>query len=165
RVLVYDLIRNEWVGEFTYDYEQYLTDGQRVVGFIGLAGYEVNDGDTIDKLPIECTVTVPFFPDPSRYKEAMRWRVVGATQDIAHVASPSMVEVYDENMNLLSVMTHMKNYDGYEGWVNRVLASVNPKRPLPQSNGFFLKVYYTTFARKVLRQAGMLIKPVLSGTE
>ena len=144
----------------------------RTIGATGLTVSEVNVGEEINGLPINSWVMVPFFVQYQLRKEAMRWRVVGnmpdnseSNPDYAPFA-PSAVQVCDAEGNLLSDMSGaqyafwVKNYDGFEGWVNRVIAGINTSRPLPQSQGFYLRVFYNTFGRKVLASVGMQLKTI-----
>jgi hypothetical protein len=169
---VFDMARKEWVGVFSYVHEQYVSRNDRVLASTGLTIYEVNIGDKINGRPITSTFTVPFFMEYQLRKEAMRWRVVGdmpanflSNPDYAPFL-PSSVEVLDAQGNVLSLMDGdqyalwAKNYDGFEGWVNRVLESINTNRPLPQSQGFFLRVSYNTFGRKVVASVGMQLKTI-----
>ena len=172
RMYAFDMSRKEWVGRFTYNHEQYASNNDRVFAGTGLTIYEVNTGDAMNGDPIESSFTVPFFMDYQLRKEAMRWRLVGdmpmnsLTNPDYTPYLPSSVEVLDAGMNVLSQMDGTqyalwaKNYDGFEGWVNRVLASINFNRPLPQSQGFFLRVSYNTFGRKVASSVGMQLKAI-----
>lgn len=171
-MFAFDAARKEWVGIFSWRHEQYMSLADRVIASTGLLVSEVNVGEEIGGLPINCFVQVPFFVQYQLRKEAMRWRVVGNMPDNSESSpdylpfAPSAVQVYDAEGNLLSDMSGaqyalwVKNYDGFEGWVNRVIAGINPSRPLPQSQGFYLRVYYNTFGRKVLASAGMQLKTV-----
>lgn len=173
RVFVYDAVRKRWQGEFTYDHEQYVQKDTKMVGFSGLHANYVDQGQIMaDGAITSASVTVPFFQEYRLFKEAMRWRAVGSMPP-AHLPNPDhslyapvKVEVYDAQMNLMCVMDSgtgplwRKLYDGYEGWVNRVLASLNTARPLPQGNGFFLKVYYDTPQKIVVAGVGMQLKNI-----
>jgi hypothetical protein len=88
----------------------------------------------------------------------MRWRVVGS--------EPDEVEVYDAERNLLCRMNatiasdYSKLYDGFEGHVHRVLATINPQRPLPQDMGFYLRLIFRTLGPKRVTSASMQIKNI-----
>lgn len=171
-MFAFDAARKEWIGVFTWRKEQYMAMADRVIASTGLTIYEMNVGDTVNGAPLIPSVTVPFFMQFPLRKEAMRWRVVGNMPDNSESNPdyapfrPSAVQVLDAEGNILSDMSGAqyalwaKNYDGFEGWVNRVLASQNPSRPSPQSQGFYLRVFYNTFGRKVLSSTGMQLKTI-----
>lgn len=178
-VRVFSAIRNEWVGAFTYDYDQYQSLNGQMIGYRELGSWNLDTGETMfnslqGAVPIPCSFTVPFFPGVGSYKEAMRWRI---TQNMPpaweqnpdfSLYLPLSVEVLGaDGVTVISRMNAptdgtqwAKYYDGFEGWVDRVLASINSQRPLPQDMGFYLRVNYGTLGPKVIVGVSMQIKGI-----
>lgn len=150
----------EWVGSFTHDFDAYqcLMDGQ-VVGYKELSSWNLNSGEQIAGQPVEAWAQTHHFEPQGAYKEIMRFRAVGT--------EPDYVEVYDEGLNLICRMDEATNgplwtkyYDGWEGFVGRVLASVDAQRPLPQGMGFYLRIGFNTFGAKEITISDAQIKRI-----
>jgi hypothetical protein len=178
-VRVFSAVRNEWVGAFTYNYDQYQSLNGQMIGYRELGSWNLDTGETMfdplqGNVPIPCSFTVPFFPGVGAYKEAMRWRI---TQNMPpaweqnpdySLYLPLSVEVLGaDGTTVISRMNAptdgtqwAKYYDGFEGWVDRVLATINSQRPLPQDMGFYLRVNYGTLGPKVIIAASMQIKGI-----
>lgn len=178
-VRVFSATRGEWTGAFTYAYDQYQSLNGQMIGYKELSSWDLDAGETmLDPLegpvPVPCSFTVPFFPAIGNYKEAMRWRV---TQNMppAWEQNPDYTLYLPVSVEVLgadgvTVIARMdaptngvewaKYYDGFEGWVDRVLATINPQRPLPQDMGFYLRLNYNTLGPKVIISAAMQIKSI-----
>jgi len=160
RVYVYSPLLNEWTGQYTYAFDGYTTQGDRVVGHRNLETWLLDEGYTIGGNAREAWIETPIFADFGKFKEAMRWRVFGD--------KPDYVEVYDQDRNLMSRMDQSvggdgwaKLYDGWEGYVYRMLASVSSTRTLPQDMGFYIRIGYTTFGEKRITDVEMQVKNIL----
>jgi hypothetical protein len=157
RVYVYNPLLNEWTGQYTYDFDGFSVKANEVLAHRDLQTFTLDQGFTINGTTREAWVDFPVYDNNQAFKEVMRWRAVGE--------KPDYVEVYDKEGTLICRMDETtggtgwaKLYDGYEGWINRILASVDPARPLPQGMGFVIRFGYNTFGAKRLSEAAIQTK-------
>jgi len=157
RVYVYNPLLNEWTGQYTYDFDGFSVKANEVLAHRDLQTFTLDQGFTINGTTREAWVDFPVYDNNQAFKEVMRWRAVGE--------KPDYVEVYDKDGTLICRMDETtggtgwaKLYDGYEGWINRILASVDPARPLPQGMGFVIRFGYNTFGAKRLSEAAIQTK-------
>lgn len=158
---VYNPVLDEWTGSFTYSYDQYLSFAGNMIGYRTLQAVNLDAGlNLIGGEPVPCEVTTAYFPSVGSYKEAMRFRIVGS--------KPDFVEVLDADKNFLCRMEEatggvywVKLYDGWEGWVSRVDATVDPQRRLPQSMGFYIRCGWVTLGPKQITAMDSQIKSLL----
>jgi hypothetical protein len=157
RVYVYNPLLNEWTGQYTYDFDGFSVKANEVLAHRDLQTFTLDQGFTINGTTREAWVDFPVYDNNQAFKEVMRWRAVGE--------KPDYVEVYDKDGTLICRMDETtggtgwaKLYDGYEGWINRILATVDPARPLPQGMGFVIRFGYNTFGAKRLSEAAIQTK-------
>lgn len=157
RVYVYNPLLNEWTGKYTYDFDGFSVKANEVLAHRNLTTFTLDQGFEINKFTREAWVDFPVYDNNQAFKEVMRWRAVGE--------KPDYVEVYDKDGTLICRMDETtggtgwaKLYDGYEGWIHRILESVDPARPLPQGMGFVIRFGYNTFGAKRLSEAAIQTK-------
>jgi hypothetical protein len=157
RVYIYNPLMNEWTGQYTYDFDGFSVKANEVLGHRDLQTFTIDQGFAINDITREAWVDFPVYDNNQAFKEVMRWRAIGE--------KPDYVEVYDKDGTLVSRMDETiggtgwaKLYDGYEGWIYRILASVDPLRPLPQGMGFVIRFGYNTFGAKRLSEAAVQTK-------
>ena len=157
RVYVYSPIYDEWIGQFTYDFDGFTAQDNNILAHRNLETYSLDEGFLISGNTRECWVDFPVFDENQLFKEVMRWRAIGT--------KPDYVEVYAKDGTLLSRMdeatggsTWAKYYDGFEGLVYKTLPGVFPQRRLPQDMGFIIRFGYNTFGVKTLSEAAMQTK-------
>lgn len=157
RVYVYNPTMNEWTGQYTYAFDGFSVQNNDIVAHRTLQTFALDQGFTISGRTRVAWVDFPVYDNNQAFKEVMRWRAVGE--------KPDFVDVYDKDGNLICRMDESnggpgwaKLYDGYEGWIHRILASVDPTRPLPQGMGFVIRFGYNTFGAKRLSEAAIQTK-------
>jgi len=156
-VYVYSPDTNEWIGRYTYDMDQYSMLNGRFYGFRNSQCFKLDEGYTISGNIRESSITVPMVGDVGMFKEFCRGRVTGS--------KPDRIEILDQNFNVIvrkdAVINNSpywdKAYDGWEFWADRVLASVDPARPLPQDQFFYLRcIWSTASAKQAVALSGQL---------
>lgn len=146
RVCVYSAINGEWIGEFSYDHDQFLGDESRLIGYSELTSYDLDEGLTMaDGSPVSGWVEMPFSPFPNSRTELVAWRI-GPDK-------PDELQVYDREGNLMLVTNEAVNgplwvkfIDGYEQLMGRTDASYSPDRRRVQDTLFVLRYIHNTAA-------------------
>jgi hypothetical protein len=83
--------------------------------------------------------------DMDSFKEFIRWRVVGSKPDKMQILDPDFVLMSEMPNPLVFPINPLwvKEYDGWEGWADRTLASYPPgDRKLPQKRYFYLRLIW-----------------------
>jgi hypothetical protein len=110
-----------------------------------LETFRLDEEWNISGAPRAASITVPMVSDPDLFKEFMRWRVVGSVPDAIEILDPDFVV-----MSRMDAVTNgsplwVKEYDGWEGWASRTLASYGDgSRKLPQKRYFYLRLIWNT---------------------
>ena len=144
KLVVFNPRINDWNGLYTYDFDGYTQVGNDVFGHRELRTFKLDQGWTINSTPREASVTVPMVGDIDTFKEFIRWRVVGSKPDKMQILDPDFV-LMSEMPNPLAFPINplwVKEYDGWEGWADRTLASYDPQRKLPQKRYFYLRLIW-----------------------
>lgn len=156
RLMVYSTALGEWVGEFTYKGDQFLSFGQDMLSFRELETYTLNVGNTMEGQPVEAWMYSPLVGELGKFKQAVRWRVVGDKPDAMQLFDKDGVLMSDQSAALQEAFAPgtgflwAKLYDSYEGQWWRVSAAYDPPTPgyagrrQPQDVRFFVKVLYNT---------------------
>jgi hypothetical protein len=164
RVLVFDASLGEWIGEFSYQFDSYAMYNGLLYGSRELQTFLLDTGDTISGTTRVASVVIPFVGDLGNFKEFCRWRIMGTVAE----AKPDQIEILNENYDVIvrkdatinGSPYWTKYYDGWEGWADRVLASFDPARPLPQSSMFYLRLIWNTPGRKAAIGASAQLKNI-----
>lgn len=149
-LFVYSGQTGEWLGRYTYLFDNFLNTKDRVLAMRTLSTWNLDTGYTISGVTRESFATVPIVGDLGKFKEAVRWRVVGD--------KPDGMQIYDKDGVLMSDQSEAiqeafeagtgflwtKLYDSYEGQWWRVMISYDPERKRAQDVRFFVKVIFNT---------------------
>ncbi len=154
----------EWNGRYTYSFDSYAMHNGDLYGSRNKQAWELDSGSVISGSTRVASVTVPIVGDVGMYKEMIRWRVGG---NVAK-SKPDRIEILDPDFNVIvrkdavinASPRWVKWYDGWEGWADRVLASVDPARPLPQNQYFFLRLIWNTDGEKSASAMSAQIKNI-----
>jgi hypothetical protein len=141
-LLVYNPEVNAWNGIYDYSFDGYTQVGNDVFGHRGLRTFKLDQGWTINAAPREASVTVPMVGDIDSFKEFIRWRVVGSKPDAMEILDPDLVLMSRMDATTNGSPLWVKEYDGWEGWASRTLASYDASRKLPQKRYFYLRVIW-----------------------
>jgi hypothetical protein len=156
KLLVYNPEINAWNGIYDYSFDGYTQVGNDVFGHRGLQTFKLDQGWTINATAREASITVPMAVDRNNdmdsFKEFIRWRVVGSKPDKIQILDP-VIDPVTGDFVVMSEMPNplvapvnplwVKEYDGWEGWADRTLASYPPgDRKLPQKRYFYLRVIW-----------------------
>lgn len=152
KLLVYNPEVNAWNGIYDYSFDGYTQVGNDVFGHRGLQTFKLDQGWTINATARQASVTVPMVADIDSFKEFIRWRVVGSKPDKIQILDP-VIDPVTGDFVVMSEMPNplvspvnplwVKEYDGWEGWADRTLASYPPgDRKLPQKRYFYLRVIW-----------------------
>ncbi len=141
-LLVYNPEVNAWNGIYDYSFDGYTQVGNDVFGHRGLQTFKLDQAWTINAAPREASVTVPMVGDIDSFKEFIRWRVVGSKPDAMEILDPDFVLMSRMDATTNGSPLWVKEYDGWEGWASRTLATYDPERKLPQKRYFYLRVIW-----------------------
>jgi len=162
RLFVYNALRNEWIDQFLFQFDNYLANEQRLYGFRSLQTYDLDTGFIVNGVTREARVMVPFFGDIGKFKQMLRWRIT-PSGDLSE-ARPDEIRIYDEGMNLLSIQNEALAaavnpaeaqywvlwYDGWEQYAACSPPSIDPQERTPQSHGFFVELIWNSTGYKSL---------------
>jgi hypothetical protein len=139
---VFSTINDMWIGTNAFRFDKFSQFMGTTYGHRDMQTFTLNRGYIINGLPISYEVLAAAAPEQKVGKEWMRIRINSNTR-------PSLVQFfYDKNGVVqtfidpsLSTLA-LKNYNGYEQWISRVSASVNPERPRLQSRFVLVKIIH-----------------------
>ncbi len=155
-LLVYSPQSNEWLGEYSYRFDGYVNTPDAVLGMRDASSWELDTGYTISGGTREAWVYLPIIGDLGKWKEMVRFRIVGDKPDGMQLFNKDGVMISDQSEAIQEAFDPgtgflwVKLYDSYEGWWWAVMESYDPLRPLPQDVRFFVKVLYNTTGDKML---------------
>jgi hypothetical protein len=142
KLLVYSPEINAWNGIYDYSFDGYTQVGNDVFGHRGLQTFKLDQGWTINSTARQASVTVPMVGDIDTFKEFIRWRVVGSKPDAMEILDPDFVVMSRMDAATNGSPLWVKEYDGWEGWASRTLASYDSQRKLPQKRYFYLRLIW-----------------------
>jgi hypothetical protein len=168
RLVVFNPETNSWNGLYTYDFDGYTQVANDVYGHRSngdvLETYLLDQGWTISNNNREASITVPMVGDQNlpfdTFKEFLRWRVTGSKPDAIEILDPDFVV-----MSRMDAVTNgsplwVKEYDGWEGWASRTLATYDASRKLPQKRYFYLRLIWNTDQDKSAISISGQLKPI-----
>jgi hypothetical protein len=140
---------NAWNGRYTYQFDGYTQVGNDVYGHRNLETFRLDEEWNISGAPRVASITVPMTGDQNlpfdTFKEFMRWRVVGSVPDAIEILDPDFVVMSRMDAATNNSPLWVKEYDGWEGWASRTLASYGDgSRKLPQKRYFYLRLIWNT---------------------
>jgi hypothetical protein len=142
KLVIFNPRINDWNGLYTYDFDGHTQVGNDVFGHRGLQTFKLDQGWTINATTREASVTVPMVGDIDTFKEFIRWRVVGSKPDSMEILDPDFVLMSRMDAATNGSPLWVKEYDGWEGWASRTLASYDSQRKLPQKRYFYLRLIW-----------------------
>lgn len=149
RLLVFGARNREWIGKYTYDYDQYLSQGTGMWGYRRMRGFSLDDGFTIGRDPVEAWVEVSFTPHPTMQSELVAWRVAPDKPDELRVYDRNKVQMVITNEAIQEAFQPgtgelwVTKIDSWQAMMNSVDATYDPSRATsPQDTGFFVRIYY-----------------------
>ena len=158
RVIVYSLANREWVGEFTYAYDQFLCRDTRIYGYRQLSGNQLDKGLSFlsgadEPVPFECWIETPFAPYPFMQTELVAWRVSPDKPDEMRIYDRNHVEMVRANRDLQEAFEPgtgdlwVLKIDSWQQMMNTVDASYDPNRSEPpQDTLFYMRIYHRSIA-------------------
>jgi hypothetical protein len=158
RVIVYSLANREWVGEFTYAYDQFLCRDTRIYGYRQLSGNQLDTGLSFlsgadEPVPFECWIETPFAPYPFMQTELVAWRVSPDKPDEMRIYDRNHVEMVRANRDLQEAFEPgtgdlwVLKIDSWQQMMNTVDASYDPNRSEPpQDTLFYKRIYHRSIA-------------------
>ena len=161
KVIVFNAINREWIGEFTYDYDQYLAINTDMYGYRDLSANKLDEGFTLltplGTVPLEKYAENVFVPYAFRQSELIKWRT--------GPGRPDELRIYDKD-HVLMVLANAQtqeaadpgtgqywvlNIDEWEQMMNNVDATYDPARTEPpQSTRYYMRVYNRTAEKFVI---------------
>lgn len=160
-LVVYNPAIDAWNGLYTYQFDGFTQVNNNVFGHRLLQTFDLDTGSVINGATRPASITVPIVGDIDAFKEFIRWRVIGS--------KPDKIQILDPDENLMCEMPNplsppsplwVKEYDGWEGWADRVLSSYDPTRKLPQKQYFYLRLVWNTPGRKQVTALSAQLKPI-----
>ena len=155
-LVVYSPQTNEWLGEYSYRFDGYLNTNTEVVGMRLSETWSLDQGFIISGNTRESYVTTPIVGDLGKFKEMVRWRVIGDKPDGMQLFDKDGVLMSDQSAAIQEAFAPgtgflwAKLYDSYEGQWWRVMTSYDPARRRAQDVRFFVKVIYNTDGDKTI---------------
>lgn len=167
RMLVYSMALGEWIGEFTYEGDQYLAFGQDMLSFRELTTYKLDSGSIIDGTTMTSWAESPFFSKMAMVQEAVAFRV--------YPDKPDRIEIYDKNHNLIfytdfatqeaydpgTGIDWILDVDGWQQDVGRKNFDLDPGEDRCQSELFYLRVIYQGAERSTLTTAQLQLQQIV----
>lgn len=137
-----------WVGTYDYGFDKLLSFNNKVYGMKDFETYELGKGNQINGSNIQGEIHVTSNDAAIRGKEFIRVRVNSDNK-------PTSVEFYDDfnayragtpssSLDTTTNAFHLKNYDGYEGYVPRKDASYDSERKRQIGRYLIYKVIHNT---------------------
>jgi hypothetical protein len=142
-LFIFSGMTNEWLGEYAYQFDQYLCHDGNLLGFRDLDTYTVGQGQQINGQPITAWAMTPAVGDVGKYKEAVRARIIGS--------KPDALELYKKDGTLVAhadAATYgpdwIKEYDSWETFFGPISTTDDPSTWFLQDEYFFVKVIWNT---------------------
>jgi hypothetical protein len=145
-LFVFSQRNNRWIGTFDYKFDFFTSNGVQTLGLKAMDTYEIGVGNQINGANIQYSLLACASPEQFMDKEFMRIRI--NTKD--DIQKPTRVEFFAEEDGVLygfldatQGALFLKNYRGWEQYIPRILASVNPARPRFQQRIIFFNIKYS----------------------
>lgn len=144
KTFVFSQKNNMWIGTNAFSFDKFSVSHNAVYGHKDLKTYTLNVGNEINGVPIVGSALVAFAPESSKDKEFIRIRVNSKNKPheinlYDSVGGPKLYEISQSAFGAL----YLKNYRGYEAYIGRVLANVNPARPRIQGRLLIAEIIHT----------------------
>jgi hypothetical protein len=160
--LVFSSEVDNWIGHFTYLFDSYTQVGNQIYGHRDFQTFKVDEPGEygVNGATRQTTITVPMVGEVESFKEMMRWRIIGSRPDKIQVLDPDFVVMCEMPAASVTNGLWCKEYDGWEGWADRCLATYDPARRLPQRMYFYLRLVWNTEGDKVVTAMSGQMKPL-----
>lgn len=172
RLFVYNTRLGEWVGKFDFRFDNFVMKDREILGARQGQVYLLDKGDIVNGLPRTASIIVPFFGDIGKFKQHLRWRISGLGDKATY--KPDEIRIYDSGQRLLCIQNFsiaqaanpaaaqnwVLYYDGWEQHTACILASVDPLRRPPQSEGFFVELIWNTGGYKNCLAVSSQLQPI-----
>jgi len=128
---------NNWAGEFTYAYDQFLADDTDLYGMRQLSTWDLDTGNLMLNAPFQANVMTVISNGSSMAKEPTWYRINSSVK-------PSEVQFFDRNKIFACriLENNLLNIDGYQQAVSRTETSYSPVRDRLQSVYIYVKVIH-----------------------
>lgn len=167
RTFAYSAALGEWVGEFTFVGDQYLSAEQDMLSFRGLTTYTMNTGYTLNGATLTAFAEAPFKGDIALVHEAIAFR--------AYPDKPSRIELYDKAHNLIFFTDFatqeaaepgtgtdwIMDIDGWQQDVGRKNFSIDPNEDRCQSELFYLRIIYNEANDRILTVSQLQLQKII----
>jgi len=144
-MFVFSQKTGRWVGTFDFKFDKLTAIGTKTYGHRNLETYELNQGYIINGDPVKYSVTFSASPQQFVDKEFIRIRI--NTKDQSQ--KPTRVDFYKEIDGSVQTFLdpsqgslYLKNYRGFEQYIGRILASINPDRPRFQQRVIIVEIIH-----------------------
>lgn len=142
-MFVFSQKTGRWVGTYDFKFDKMTSNGTQTLGHRNLETYELNKGYIINGDPIEYSLTFSASPQQFSDKEFIRIRI--NTKD--ETQKPTRVLFFKELGGQLQTFLdssqgslYLKNYRGWEQYIGRILANVDPDRPRLQQRFVIVEI-------------------------
>lgn len=158
RLFVFSAATGEWVGQFSYDFDEFSMRGPDAYGLRDGELYALDRGSTINATTRIASITAPIVGDIGRLKEFTRWAITGT--------KPDEIEILDSNYNVICRQNEqipadeglpnpedwvLKYAEGWTNWaraINVVDGVISPTDIRPQDEFFYLRCTWKSAGSK-----------------
>jgi hypothetical protein len=154
----YSTSKGMWIGTNSFRFDKFSTFMDKTYGHRNLETYVLNTGYVINGLPISYEVTCAAAPEQMWGKEWMRIRMNSSSKPVSvqfftDRNGPAMVTMLPGSSPIT-----LKDYNGYEQWISRVDALVDPNRPRLQSRFVLIKIIHNLASAFKIADIGIQFK-------
>lgn len=146
-LFVYSGMTNEWLGQYTYRFDEYLCHDGEVLGFRDLETYTMDTGEIISGKQLSGWAHTPVVGEVGKYKEAVRARIIGT--------KPDALALYNKDGILIGYADEatygpdwIKRYDSWETFFGPLSTTDDADTWFLQDEYFFVRVIYNTPGQK-----------------
>lgn len=137
--------RNAWYGTNDFKFDKFTDNHYTVLGHRNFETYTLDEGYEVNGAPVEYEVLTAVAAEQNEAKEFIRIRI-----NTFNSVKPTRVEFYKEKNGVVQCFLdpsqgplYLKDYNGQEQFIGRILASVNPNRPRLQGRLVLFKILHT----------------------
>lgn len=142
-LFIFSEVTKHWIGEFSYRFDQYLSFDNRTYGFRSGQTFELNKGNQISLANITADILQASSKEQISGKEFIRLRVASDNK-------PTKVEFFNDltqtvvqsELDPTASSFYLKDYDGFEQFISRKLASADASRPRMQGRLLIYKIIH-----------------------
>lgn len=149
-----------WLGNFDFKFEKMVVVGLDTYGIRNMTSYLLHEGYVINGQSINFEVLAGAAPEQKNDKEFVRTRI-----NSLNGVRPTKVEFYNEiggpvlcSQDPTNGPLYLKDYRGYEQFISRIDASVDPKRGRVQGRLLLFKIIHNLASEFKVIDATILFK-------